>query len=333
VAATRARDLLVVGAVGDGPWEGGWVSPLNAALYPADAARRQPRPMRGCPSFTSKDTVRRRPDGDPAGMSTVAPGCHTLTGVSGDYDVVWWSPEPQVLALDAEPLFGLRREDLVVKDVPPSIIQRYVDEHRAWRAERSRAIGAASTPAHAVRIASEAAADDSLELDGPEVTVERLETPGERPQGQRFGALVHAVLADVPLTSPATATLAGDGDLQAIAAVHGRLLGATADEVAAAGHLAGVVLRHPLLRAAAAADARGECYRETPVTRRLPSGTIVEGTVDLAWQQDGEFVIVDFKTDQHVGESIDSYRRQVQLYAAAIAEATGRPARGVVLRV
>ncbi len=34
VAATRARDLLVVPAVGDGTYEGGWVNPLNDAIYP-----------------------------------------------------------------------------------------------------------------------------------------------------------------------------------------------------------------------------------------------------------------------------------------------------------
>ena len=34
VAATRARDLLVVPAVGDGPHEGGWTSPLHRAIYP-----------------------------------------------------------------------------------------------------------------------------------------------------------------------------------------------------------------------------------------------------------------------------------------------------------
>ena len=40
VAATRARDLLVVPAVGDGPRDGGWTSPLHAAILSAggDAA-------------------------------------------------------------------------------------------------------------------------------------------------------------------------------------------------------------------------------------------------------------------------------------------------------
>ena len=34
VAATRARDLLVVPAVGDVAWDGGWTGPLNGAIYP-----------------------------------------------------------------------------------------------------------------------------------------------------------------------------------------------------------------------------------------------------------------------------------------------------------
>ena len=54
VAATRARDLLVVPAVGDEPWDGGWVGPLNAAIYPAEDARRAQRGAPGCPAFTSR---------------------------------------------------------------------------------------------------------------------------------------------------------------------------------------------------------------------------------------------------------------------------------------
>ena len=34
VAATRARDILVVPAAGDGPFNAGWVASLNKALYP-----------------------------------------------------------------------------------------------------------------------------------------------------------------------------------------------------------------------------------------------------------------------------------------------------------
>ena len=78
VAATRARDLLVVPAVGDGPYTEGWVAPLNAAIYPAEDARRVQAPGAGCPAFASKDSVLERPDGDPASRLTVCPGQHEL---------------------------------------------------------------------------------------------------------------------------------------------------------------------------------------------------------------------------------------------------------------
>src|SRR5262249_42101143 len=39
VAATRARDLLVVPAVGDVAWEDGWTGPLNGTLYPTSSVR------------------------------------------------------------------------------------------------------------------------------------------------------------------------------------------------------------------------------------------------------------------------------------------------------
>jgi len=42
---------------------------------------------------------------------------------------------------------------------------------------------------------------------------------------------------------------------------------------------------------------------------------------------------VDFKTDGEFTLGEANYRRQVALYAEAITRATGRPARGVLLRV
>ena len=73
VAATRARDLLVVPAVGD-EQRAGWIQPLNTAVYPPMEARRQQIQAPGCVEFKSKDSVLVRPDGS-AGTSTVSPGC------------------------------------------------------------------------------------------------------------------------------------------------------------------------------------------------------------------------------------------------------------------
>jgi ATP-dependent exoDNAse (exonuclease V) beta subunit len=92
-------------------------------------------------------------------------------------------------------------------------------------------------------------------------------------------------------------------------------------------------LQHPVMQAAARAASAARCYRETPVTLRLDDGSIVEGYVDLAFEHENEFVVVDFKTDREVQGAVDRYRRQVQIYAAAIAAATGKPARGVLMMI
>jgi ATP-dependent exoDNAse (exonuclease V) beta subunit len=82
-----------------------------------------------------------------------------------------------------------------------------------------------------------------------------------------------------------------------------------------------------------AAARASECYRETPVTLRLESGAIVEGTVDLVYEDEGHMVVVDFKTDRELEDALDGYERQVRLYAAAVEAATGRLSRAILMRV
>src|SRR5262249_53656473 len=61
---------------------------------------------------------------------------------------------------------------------------------------------------------------------------------------------------------------------------------------------------------------------------------IVEGVIDLAFEEEAGWVVVDFKTDHELaGVPLDTYRRQVTLYAAGISRATGRPATGILLRL
>ncbi len=76
VAATRARDLLVVPTVGDGAYDGGWLDPLTSAIYPPVANGAHPEHASGCAVFKSKDSVLNRPDMDPARATTVAPGAY-----------------------------------------------------------------------------------------------------------------------------------------------------------------------------------------------------------------------------------------------------------------
>jgi ATP-dependent exoDNAse (exonuclease V) beta subunit len=329
VAATRARDLLVVPAIGDEPYSEGWFAPLNRAIYPAEDVRRQHAPASGCPPFKGRDTVLKRPDGDPASFLTVCPGVHRIEDVS----VVWWSPD--ALALGAQPRFGLRRDDLIVRDVAPAVLQQGLAAYESWRQARSEAIASARKPSIDVITATALAADSpepgsgirglGSEVRDPEVTIETVAVDSGRPGGARFGTLVHALLADAPLS----------GDEQVIARLadaHGRMLGAPLDEVGAAARAAVAVLRHPVLQAALAAGA-DRCYRETAVTWTLPDGRLVEGHVDLVYLTHDEVVVVDFKTDRELEDSLDQYRRQVQIYAAAVSAALGRRAQAVLMRV
>ena len=60
------------------------------------------------------------------------------------------------------------------------------------------------------------------------------------------------------------------------------------------------MLGHDLLARARRAAARGACRRETPVTLTLEDGTLVEGVVDLAFEEDGAWIVVDYKTDREL---------------------------------
>jgi ATP-dependent exoDNAse (exonuclease V) beta subunit len=143
-----------------------------------------------------------------------------------------------------------------------------------------------------------------------------------RPGGKRFGALVHAALAEVGLR-------AGREEIARVAAAQGRLTGATDEEVAAAARAVEAALRHPLLLAAATS---ADCRREEPLIHRLADGTVLEGVADLAFRDAEGWTVVDFKTDPRP-EDHAQYSAQLRLYCAAIEAATGAPARGVLLAV
>jgi ATP-dependent exoDNAse (exonuclease V) beta subunit len=122
--------------------------------------------------------------------------------------------------------------------------------------------------------------------------------------------------------------------LENVAASHARVLGMSGNEADEAVALAERVFAHELLAHARQAATRGACRRETPVTLTLADGTVLEGIVDLAFEENGAWTIVDYKTDREIAASgEDRYRRQIALYTSAIAEATGLPASGVLVRI
>jgi ATP-dependent exoDNAse (exonuclease V) beta subunit len=320
VAATRARDLLVIPAVGDAPFEKGWVSALNPAVHPEHDAAQRPRVAARCPRFGTSCVVE-RPEERAFEPEGVRPGLHVFE--EGDYGVVWW--DPHVLNLDVPAQFGIRQRHLLGKDnVAEEVLRADVDRFNDWQKDREAALARGSRASLEVYVATDPAAPGLENL--PRVELVSLPRDPARPAGPRFGALVHAALAAVPLD-------ADRSRIEPVVALHARVLGATSGEAAAAIAVVENALRHPLLQRARRAHGRGRCRRETPLTLRTADGTIVEGVVDLAFEEGGAWFVVDFKTDAELEGRLAPYERQVGSYAAAIAAATGNPASATLLKV
>jgi ATP-dependent helicase/nuclease subunit A len=310
VAATRARDLLVVPAVGDDPFPAdGWLSPLDKALYPAREARRQSRPAEGCPKFGASSVLERPLEYDRLPDDSVRPGL--IVPQVGAHEVVWW--DPHLLKLGEEGDFGLRQEELLAGDGGASLAG-----YEKWRQERAAVIERAAVPRFHVFLASEAA-----EAPPDPVDVEFVAARAGAGLGRRFGALVHAVLRDAGLDADGNA-------IRRAAELHARVFGAPPEEIEAACESAAAALAHPLLARARAAT---RCHREYPFTLPLEGGRLLEGVIDLAFVEDGAWIIVDFKTDADVDASRRRYERQLQWYAFALQRLTGMPTRAALLGI
>jgi ATP-dependent exoDNAse (exonuclease V) beta subunit len=142
----------------------------------------------------------------------------------------------------------------------------------------------------------------------------------------RFGALVHAALAAVPLG-------ANDAQVSEITSLYARILGNDEGEAVAAVTAVQSVLAHPFMTCAREAVLKGQCRRETPVTLTLIDGTQVEGVLDLAFLEKDEWTVVDFKTDRELEKELERYKRQVALYALSIKRATGQGCAGVLMKI
>ncbi len=327
VAATRARDLLVVPAVGDAQRKG-WVQCLNDAVYPPAERWRQSEPAEGCPAFGERSVARRPGDFDHQQETSVRPGRHRFDA-AGDhgYDVVWWDAE----LVDEKPpaSYGLLGEDLLIETGDKANRERF----ERWRRHGEDLVAQGKEPS--ARPVAVTELDSEPPGEPVEVAIEQLARSGDRPGGKRFGSLVHTVLRDAPLDGEPKRI----GDLTRL---HGALIGSTAAEVAVAEAVVTAALASP---AAEAARTSQRVLRETPFLLPLDGDAeqrIVEGAIDLAYLDgDGRWIVVDWKTDlgdldaPAGGDSAgngatrgDRYRRQVRWYCYALQQLTGARASG-----
>jgi ATP-dependent exoDNAse (exonuclease V) beta subunit len=268
VAATRARDLLVVPAIEDAR-AAGWVDVLHDALY--------------------------RPRAAEAGK------------------VVWWSA-PSGLGRAARARPGVWRTKLLAAAERSA---EGIEVYRAWAEHRTVVRARAARPSLVARTVTAMSEEGKV---GAAIDVQRTDAQRSgRPRGKRFGTLVHAILGELDLAAP---------EVEAMAHIQGRLLGAPASEIDAAIDAVHRALAHPLL---ARAKASSDCRRETPIVHRAANGTLVEGVVDLAFLDDDRWIVVDFKTDERGDD--EKYAAQVRYYTEAISAATGCDATGVLFLV
>ncbi|HEX5228422.1 MAG TPA: UvrD-helicase domain-containing protein, partial [Bryobacteraceae bacterium] len=309
VAATRARDLLVIPAVGDEPLDG-WLAPLNKAIYPAHDRFRHATNAQGCPEFGEASVIDRPyfAHDEPS----VQPGLHTPQ--QGTHEVVWWDPKTLKLAPPAN--LGLRQEEILKGDAQtgesPSLIA-----YREWKLARENVNASGQRQEFDVFTATEAA--EAPSDFSATVTFDALPKPVLRSAGARFGTLVHTILRDVAL----------DGsEIDALANVHGRVLGATDQEIAHAAQTVRAALQHSLLERARKST---QCRRELPILLKLPPNRVLEGFVDLAFEENGTWHVLDFKTDAEIAGSRKRYENQIRWYCFALAQLNKTPVEGHLL--
>ena len=300
--------------------------PLYDAIYPEADKRQQSETSPKCPKFGNDSVLIRPPDLTVDEKDTVWPGLHRfeepVNGTTG-YGVTWW--DPRALTLGVPQSFGIRQEELLKESKDPEVLRKDLETHQNWRTRWDNVRQQASQASFKFRTARDQARTDLADLES-EVQVIEIPPNGDRPAGMRFGALVHAAMAAVPLD-------ANDIQVREITLLQARILGNDQLETVAAVTAVQSTLAHPFMTRAREAVLREQCRRETPVTLTLTDGTLIEGVLDLAFLENDGWIVVDFKTDRELEKELERYKRQVALYALSIKRATGQACAAVLMKI
>jgi ATP-dependent exoDNAse (exonuclease V) beta subunit len=141
--------------------------------------------------------------------------------------------------------------------------------------------------------------------------------------GARFGSIVHDVLE--------TADWTRHENLKSFVAEKAEAVQAPAGMTASIVKTVEKTLKSDLIRRILASD---RYYKEVPFAFKK-NGTIVEGKIDVLFEEDGEITIVDFKTDKvtktDLKKRVEHYRPQVETYRQAVTAACGKSPKEVIL--
>lgn len=298
VAATRARDVLVVPTVGLGEIEDSWMAPIARALVPADP-RGEVRVHTTLPNFGDATML----DHNAAGPG-VRPG-HHAAHLEG-HGVTYWDPVHLSRPIPAR---DPRGHTHLVERVPGAST---AEAELARESERTRVIRDAELGSLETTSAARLARTPSgAMLAHVEIVDVDLGPAGA--EGARFARLLDQLARerDVDLT------LAGAG--------HARALGATDEERAAAIATIGRLRSHPTLAGFfASPDARAN----VPYMLATDAGPVAWGRAALVASAGPDLVVVGLA----VGPEVDVPRVELSVAASALARARNRPVRAYLAR-
>ena len=308
VAATRARDLLVVPAVGDDPFAGGWeaasdgwIAPVQRAVVSAepsagarrDARRRDARRSARTACSSGRTATRR-------GATTCSPGLHAFGEGDAGYGVVWWDPR-RARRSTCSRVYGLRREDLIQDPGRDDRGGGPARDTTSGSTTRRPRRSAARSRAFAVRTVT----DWARARAGDRATTARRSParsivvvtprPLARPCGPRFGTLVHATLATVAARRDRDADRRGRALCRRASSARRRTRSRRRRRSSRRA------LAHPLMARAREAWRQGRCRRETPISAVAPDGAHWSKACWISRSRTaGGWTVVDFKTDAEI---------------------------------
>ena len=156
--------------------------------------------------------------------------------------------------------------------------------------------------------------------------------------GTEYGTAVHRLLELFDygkFTDPASVTPAQFDSWRTELAASAKIPPSYAEQLPAYGIMS--FLHSSLAGRMAAAFARGELYREQPFVLGIEADKVnpgfpkeetvlVQGIIDAYFEENGELVLVDYKTDavEKAQDLIDRYRVQLDLYERALTQITGK---------
>jgi ATP-dependent helicase/nuclease subunit A len=271
-------------------WDG-WISPLNAAVYPPTENWHSPQSAEWS-TFGEQNTVLDR-DNSLGSVPSIKSGLHAPR--QGSHRVLWFNPS--LLELNKETPDGIANKEILQGDPGRGLVL-----YEEWKARRAAILEEGARPSFQIAVATDAASGEGMKI--PVETIS-IALSGTRARGRRFGSLVHSVIMDADFDSNPIA-------LRRLAEAHAPRLGSPEEEINSAVEVVAAVLGHTILKAAAGAAI---AHREYPFLFKDEHGLTVEGNIDLVYQQGAEWIIVDFKTGS---ADRTEYRRQVELYGKAL---------------